>query len=59
MEFNPDFTYMLQGATAEGNVYHKNGTIIHYTYCTSTTPWIIDGNKFDNNLKSVWWITFC
>jgi hypothetical protein len=23
MEFNPNFTYILQSATAEGNVYHK------------------------------------
>jgi hypothetical protein len=24
MEFNPNFTYMLQSATAEDNVYHKD-----------------------------------
>jgi hypothetical protein len=24
MEFNPDVTYMLQSATAEDNVYHKD-----------------------------------
>jgi hypothetical protein len=24
MEFNPNFTYMLQSATTEGNVYHKD-----------------------------------
>jgi hypothetical protein len=31
MEFNPDFTYMLQSATAEGDVYHYG----HHFYCIS------------------------
>jgi hypothetical protein len=29
MEFNPNFTYMLQSSTAEDNVYHKvHGSLI-------------------------------